>query len=484
MVLVLFAGCHLGPQTPSSSLPGSMLQYDVSYFEGSPLSGDKPADSHSLRLEDTFGIIVTFVAMNPWSENTLEPVASQTQMITVLPANTAVTAVAQLMKRARVGVIQSETQFLEQITVKNPDVPLPVETLCGILPNGVGARFRILERPTVDSGAIRTLEIQLRRRLPQEPESQEPSATGISLEISLVATGIPKPVALPDGDNVASSGKEQKQSVSAVTSMLTTETILLTPQVLQEQDRLAIVLSSPFTGEEIAAFAALIEVKPPPQKGTAEAVAYTALLKQCQDYLLAAAEVSGRKEGPQFDAGRQGIEDAIQLLQSPAHKQRALLYLTQETGAPLMEDIALSATDIVVDQLAQAITNEYVSGSSFETDKLGWRLEKVTYQLLVKLMSADQPSPELEAILIRHTGEVGRHPSVLEEMISDAISIKDLEQRLLLENSIYLEDISPAARVRAFEWLVAKGQAPEGYDPLASLKERRSVLNRILQEQE
>ena len=149
-----------------------------------------------------------------------------------------------------------------------------------------------------------------------------------------------------------------------------------------------------------------------------------------------------------------------------------------------MEDIALSATDIVVDQLAQAITNEYVSGSSFETDKLGWRLEKVTYQLLVKLMSADQPSPELEAILIRHTGEVGRHPSVLEEMISDAISIKDLEQRLLLENSIYLEDISPAARVRAFEWLVAKGQAPEGYDPLASLKERRSVLNRIRQEQE
>jgi len=54
---------------------------------------------------------------------------------------------------------------------------------------------------------------------------------------------------------------------------------------------------------------------------------------------------------------------------------------------------------------------------------------------------------------------------------------------LLLENFIYLEDISPAARTRAFEWLAARDQAPQGYDPLASLKERRNVLNRILQEQ-
>lgn len=59
----------------------------------------------------------------------------------------------------------------------------------------------------------------------------------------------------------------------------------------------------------------------------------------------------------------------------------------------------------------------------------------------------------------------------------------DLRQRLLLENSIYLEDISPAARARAFDWLAVQGQAPQGYDPLASLAERRRVLNQILQEQ-
>jgi hypothetical protein len=69
-------------------------------------------------------------------------------------------------------------------------------------------------------------------------------------------------------------------------------------------------------------------------------------------------------------------------------------------------------------------------------------------------------------------------------MVSDANSVADLNQRLLQENAIYLEDISPAARTRAFEWLTTKGQAPKGYDPLATLKERRAVLNRFQQGQQ
>jgi hypothetical protein len=43
-----------------------------------------------------------------------------------------------------------------------------------------------------------------------------------------------------------------------------------------------------------------------------------------------------------------------------------------------------------------------------------------------------------------------------------------------------LADMSPSARVRAYEWLVAQGQAPAGYDPLAPAQERRRVLNRNL----
>ncbi len=482
-VIVLSAGCHIGSKGRPGTPPVSMLQYDVSYSGVSPLLGNKPVDSNSLRLEDSLGVTVTFVPMNGWPETPLEPVESQTQMITILPASSVVTAVAGLLRRAKVGVIQSETQIQERTTVRGRAVSLPRKMLQGILPGGISADFCIQARP-VNAGPVRKLEVQVRRGLGQQQESKDLPPTGVSLEVSLVATGELKEAALPDADSAASSGKEQRQSVPAASGMLTTETVLLKPRDLQGQDRLAVLLPSPFDIEGIAAFVALIEVKPPPQAGTNEAVTSAVLLKECQDYLRAGAEGSGKQGAPQLNAGRRGIEDAIRLVQSLTHRRQALLYLARETGAPLIEDITLSATDVVIDRLAYAVTNECESGPAVEPNALGWRLQKTAYLLLAELMSTDQTWPELEAIVIRYAGEVGRHPPVLKEMVSGATDIADLQQRLLLENFIYLEDISPAARTRAFEWLAAKGRAPEGYDPLASLKERRSVLNRVLQEQQ
>lgn len=474
-MMALSAGCRPGLKT-AHPLPGSELQYGVGYATGlSPADPGAPG-----RIEDSLGINVTIAAITQWHENTLRPVASQTQMITVLPASTAVAAVPRLMRRASVGVIQSRAQFWSQIAVKGSETPLFVEKLHGILPDGIGAVIRIAEKPTSDSGAIRTLEIHVRRRSATGgPEPNVPAIRlrRISLEVSLVATGHLKQTAGPEADD---SEKPQGPSGPGGTGMLTTETIALAPQDMQEQDRLAFVLPSPFDVDGLVGFAALIEVQPPPPEGTAEAATYAASWKQCRDKLLAAAGTGDDR--PPFDAGRRGIEDALRLLASPTRRQRALVYLAQETGAPLFADVTLSATDTVVDRLANAVTNEW-SGSTFETATLGWRLERTAYQLLIKLLSADQTSPDLEAVVIRHAGEVGRHPSVLQEMVSEATSIEDLRQRLLLENFIYLEDISPAARTRAFEWLAARDQAPQGYDPLASLKERRNVLNRILQEQ-
>ena len=228
----------------------------------------------------------------------------------------------------------------------------------------------------------------------------------------------------------------------------------------------------------------MIEVEPPPPPGTPAAATHAALLQECQNSLRAVADESAGQGEPPLEAGRRGVEDALRLVQSPTHGRRALLHLAQEAKAPLLEDVTLSAADVIIDRLAYAITAECGSGLAVEPNTLGWRLQKTTYQLLVELTSVDSRWPQMEAIVMRYTGEVGRHPAVLKDLVAEATSSADLEQRLLLENSIYLEDISPAAQTRAFEWLAARGQAPAGYDPLASLKERRSALNRVLQEQQ
>lgn len=482
-VIVLSAGCGAGSKSPPIPSAVSRLQYDVSYFRCSQSSENKAVDGNSLHIEGSPEITMMFLAMNQWPQTTLEPVEAQAQMITVLPASSPVMAVAGLLRRARIGVVQNESQILGQAPKRGEDVFLSRTTLQSVLPADVGASFRVWDRPQADSGAIPRLEIQVRQGPAQEQGTEGRPTTVASLEISLVATGELQEAALPETGSAASSGKGQAQSTPAASGMLATETISLKPQNLPEQRRWAVILPSPFQLDGISAFAALIEVMPAPQKGTAEAVAYETLLRKCQSSLQIAAEENSEQKGPQFAAGRRGLEDALRLLHSLTQRRQTLLYLARETGSPLIEDVALSATEVVIDRLAYAVTTECESGPAWETGTLGWRLQKTAYLLLVELMSAEQMRPELEAITMRYTGEVGRHPAVLKEMVADATSGEDLEQRLFLENFIYLEDISPAARTRAFEWLATKGRAPKGYDPLASLKERRSILNQVLQEQ-
>lgn len=232
----------------------------------------------------------------------------------------------------------------------------------------------------------------------------------------------------------------------------------------------------------MAVFAAILEVEMPPQQGTSERDTYATLVKKCQDDLLAAAEKSGNLE--QIDTQREGVEDAIRLVLWPTHRRQSLLYLAREAHAPIIEDITLSAPDAVMDRFAQVIRDECELGPCFQTDTWGWRLQQIAYLLCIELMSVDSGWPELESILIRYTGQVGRHPSVLKEMVAEATNMADLEQRLLFENVLYLEDMSPSARTRAFEWLQVRSRAPVGYDPLASVQERRRAINRFQQEQQ
>jgi hypothetical protein len=91
-------------------------------------------------------------------------------------------------------------------------------------------------------------------------------------------------------------------------------------------------------------------------------------------------------------------------------------------------------------------------------------------------------TPALSTYLLRHAGQLGRQQSTLLEQLAKAHDLQDLEWRLVRENRISLEDMSPAARSRAYSWLERRGRAPAGYDPLASMQERRAALQAALEE--
>ena len=76
-------------------------------------------------------------------------------------------------------------------------------------------------------------------------------------------------------------------------------------------------------------------------------------------------------------------------------------------------------------------------------------------------MRAAAQFPRAGGVLLAHTGEAGRNGSSMTEILSDLSDRKELDSRLVAENMQYLEDSSPAARIRSYDWLSAP-QGPAG----------------------
>ncbi len=140
----------------------------------------------------------------------------------------------------------------------------------------------------------------------------------------------------------------------------------------------------------------------------------------------------------------------------------------------MAKDLLLVAPYGVCDR----IRKEVLAGSGRPQGPLStaWALDRGAYQALIELGHEGHLAPSLEALLILHTGQVGRDTALLAELLSQSTDLQDLHRRLIRENAIFLEDMSPAARSRALEWLAAERKAPAGFDPLSPAKQRRAAL--------
>jgi hypothetical protein len=155
--------------------------------------------------------------------------------------------------------------------------------------------------------------------------------------------------------------------------------------------------------------------------------------------------------------------------------------------APLALDLALSGPADVLAKWTERITAG-VNAAGIERiagDRAGlaWISERTAYELLADGLERDELPIELLGMLARHAGEAGCFPGTLAEVLARARDGDDFEQLLLAENNDFLEAAEPGARVRAFDWLAARGQAPEGFEPFAPREERRRALARRAEQQ-
>lgn len=244
-------------------------------------------------------------------------------------------------------------------------------------------------------------------------------------------------------------------------------------------DVLRIVLPAPRQGfpHSVEVVEVRIERTPDTQRSEFQA-ALSLGAQQVEATLTRARENSAALESANAFAFQR--QSAVEALDRATLKRPAMIFLAKATGADLTGDLVSMADDTALDSLLEALRNEVAEGKSISDNSVeyGWFLECTTYAWLAKFASdpARELPLEFHSLLVRHTGELGRYPDLVLETVQASADQADLRKRLRAENRIFLEDSHPAARVRAYDWLSAVHASPAGYDPLASLAQRREAL--------
>jgi hypothetical protein len=476
LMFAFFTACRMGMKQQETDFYKTKLNNEIIYSPGSLISDYVPIDINSISTAESLDIIVKVTALEYMPAVSLDPIESHTKMILISPSENAIEPVTHLTRGSRIGYIQDAEKFISSITdnkVENNSTAF--QQFHGILVHGVTTSFEFFDSNTINSEQPEGFGLWIYWGI----QLKEKTAANISQEIAVVTNGKPKQKMNIDQDNSHKEDKQTTEPIENEQEQQITETVLLGDFSIEVNKPIGIILPSPFNGSQAKAFAVTIEVSPPPDEGASNASIYADSFKGLIEQIRKNEVYRKSSQTSKPDTAFLGIDESIQALRFPTNRRGALLYLSQQTKSSLVEDIALSGTANVLENLSNNVIKEYSSGSYKDIQSLGWMLERSAYKVLVEMLPSDKTVSELESVLVRHTGEVGRHISSLEELVAASTGIEDLENRLIKENLIYLEDMSPASRTRAYEWLAAVKKAPDGYNPLASLKERRAILDRF-----
>lgn len=212
-------------------------------------------------------------------------------------------------------------------------------------------------------------------------------------------------------------------------------------------------------------------------------------LENCARALEASSEKSKGDSAPETEseARRRQVLRAIQNVKqvrkvfvadetgSGQDLRTALVYLCSLGDLPLGNDLCLTAEPTLLRDWV-ALVPDPLDREGATSEALAWDLERAAWIQLARAMVKEDLPDVLSALVLRHGGEAGHYPSSLEDAARNSIDVHTFDKRLLQENRLFLEDASPAARVRAFDWLQRRDHAPPDWDPLESKENRTGPL--------
>jgi hypothetical protein len=441
--------------TPSLALPVSV---DLSYAHGSALSGPFAIDINDLELEQAYTLRVQILALSEVPVDCLDPLLKSIRLILISPKADLLAPVIRLTPGARLQLEDVNDQFVSQLETGAKGETLAVTELQGVLPPNVKVQLTMAAQTQGDRGGnhLRVLMSRL--------QENDPNAPGGSLELAVIRSGRVPPLEQPLTPTQDST-TEPAEAHDEVT-----ERVLLRPAAIKLPHRAALMVPFDWDSDWARAIALVITLDRAPDPTAEWRDRFSVCLQDLKEQEVTTHITD--QWSPAWVACEQSLHNLVRSL----YWRHALVHITATSQAALAQDVALSAPHSVARALAMALYFDHLENPITDLDSLRWRAEKTAYRHVLEAEQGDQIPLSLRMALLRHTGQLGHQLHNLRDQLNASRNLADFQQRLIHENRITLEDISPAARTRAFEWLRARGEAPAGYDPLASAMQRREAL--------
>ena len=502
LLAAFLASCGSTPEQQPPLEPPALLA-EVVHVAGSPLSGPVSMSVLPASAREGLHVEARILSLETLPRDELDPLGEHTRLVASSGGAFPLLPVSRLARGARAGKLDDAETYLHRVESGRLGRSAPIASLSGALFPGTTVVFRLRapDYMRLLGRSPESLELQVHLPAAQGPANEREGPSRPEVAIAIQGLLPPRNEDMPPAaekeepketetekkkekakaEDVPPSPEAEAPPVDPLPGSHAREIVIVDGCEYSSVCRLAVFLPSPFAPSLGGgrALAAIIDVRPPSEGGSDPDLRHDEAFAKCIADLSGSPAEAAPGHAEEFDLHDIG---ALSALRVPASRRQALLFIAEKGGARIAADTAISASDKVLEKIAAPL----IATRTARLDRAGlaWLLEKSTLEVLLDLHARNVLPPELAAVLVRQAGEAGLQPSSLEEVFKSSRGFQDLEERLVTENYIFLEDSSPASRIRALAWLEARKKAPEGYDPLAAPRERRVALEKALEKLE
>lgn len=451
-ILQIFFGVAVawlgGCQTqPPVALP-PQVSADAQIFAGTPISGPL-TDVPQVSPDRIRQVRVRWITMQQMADAPLVPINARSRLIIAPASGTVLPANADLTRPVGYAAGEQATEFVDRLEAGELGEWEQIAADSRLVVPGATIQFEILPlEDATDFQPRLALLVSPGSPIPPAPDANPPAETVLAVRVSERSTVGPR----------------------YTTGRSISETAVVDPQYLG--DAATFVVAMPVAGVPApwTALAAVATIDSAPADADE--------VDRLQAALVESAQRAGTAPAPLGDAPT--LRAALQALKQADSHRPALLLLARLCDARIAADMALVASTDQLADLAAATLQSADPDAPPTIPELQWLLDRTALQAMCRAAEGEALSPELQSVLALHTGDVARRPDVILAMLPQVGDSPSLRQRLIAENYIALEDTSPAARVRAYDWLAAHDRAPAGFDPLADAKSRRAAIDQAM----